>query len=76
MHIPSPPRHLQRLACTVLLLAALAVGGAAGQSSSPPAVPDEDAATRAKRLDALFAGLNSGRSSLLKRAKHSSALHT
>ena len=58
MHIPSPARHLQRLlACTVLLLAALAVGEAAGQSSAPPAVPDVNAATRAKRLDALFTGL-------------------
>jgi hypothetical protein len=57
MHIPSPARHLQRFACTILLLAALAVGEAAGQSSAPPAVPDENAAARAKRLDALFAGL-------------------
>ena len=57
MYNPSPARHLQRLACTILLLAALVVGEAAGQSSSPPAVPDQNAATRAKRLDALFAGL-------------------
>ena len=59
MHIPSPARHLQRLACTSLLLAALAVGDAVCQSSAPPAVPEENAATRAKRLDALFAGLTS-----------------
>ena len=59
MHIPSPARHLQRLACTILLFAALAVGEAAGQSSAQPAVPDENAAARAKRLDALFAGLKS-----------------
>ena len=58
MHIPSPAR-LQRLACTILLLAAFAVGEAAGQSAAPPAVPDEHTATRAKRLDALFAGLKS-----------------
>src|SRR5262245_64522400 len=60
MHIHSPARHLQRLACTILLLVALAVGEAAGQSSAPPAVPDEHAA-RAKRLDALFAGLKSAK---------------
>jgi tetratricopeptide (TPR) repeat protein len=58
MHILSPAQHLQRLACTILLLAALAVGEAAGQSSAPPAVPDENAA-RSKRLDALFASLKS-----------------
>jgi tetratricopeptide (TPR) repeat protein len=57
MHILSPARHLQRLACTLLLLVALAVVEAAGQSSAPPAVPDEGAAVRAKRLDALFASL-------------------
>jgi len=57
MYIPSPARHLQRLACTILLLAALVVGEAAGQSSAPLSVPDENAAARAKRLDALFAGL-------------------
>src|SRR5215831_12167329 len=59
MYIPSPARHLQRLACTILLLAALVVGEAAGQSSAPLAVADENAAARAKRLDALFAGLKS-----------------
>ena len=59
MHIFSPARHLQRLACTILLLAALVVGEAAGQSSAPLAVADENAAARTKRLDALFAGLNS-----------------
>ena len=58
MQNPSPARHLQRLACTILLLAALAAGEAAGQASAPPAVPDENAAAaRAGRLDALFAGL-------------------
>src|SRR5215813_465126 len=61
MHIPSPARHLQRLACTILLIAALAVGEVAGQSSAPAAVPDETAAARAKRLDALFAGLKSAK---------------
>ena len=61
MHIPSPLRHLQRIACTILLIAALAVGEVAGQSSAPPAVPDETAAARAKRLDALFAGLKSAK---------------
>ena len=35
------------------------VGEAAGQSSAPLAVADENAAARTKRLDALFAGLNS-----------------
>ena len=60
MQIASPARHhLQRLACTILLLAAVAVGEAAGQSSAPPAVPDENAAAHARRLDALFAGLKS-----------------
>jgi tetratricopeptide (TPR) repeat protein len=60
MHIPSTARHLQRLACTILLLAAVAVGEAAGQSSAPPAIPDENAAVaRARRLDALFAALKS-----------------
>ena len=58
MHIPSPARLLHRLACTILLLVALAMG-VAGQSAAPPAVPDETAADRAKRLDALFAGLKS-----------------
>jgi tetratricopeptide (TPR) repeat protein len=32
---------------------------AVAQSSAPPAVPDENAAVRAKRLDTLFAGLKS-----------------
>jgi hypothetical protein len=59
MHIPSPARHVQRLACSILLLAALALAEAVGQSSAPPAVPEEYAAARAKRLDALFAGLKS-----------------
>ena len=57
MHIRSPARHLERLACTILLLAALALGEAAGQSSAPPAVPYEDAAVRTRRLDALFVSL-------------------
>jgi tetratricopeptide (TPR) repeat protein len=51
------PRYLQRLARTIVLLAALAAGQAAGQSPVPPAVPDENAAARAKQLDALFTGL-------------------
>jgi len=55
MHIPSPARHLQRLAFTILLLAVVEVAG----QSARPAVPDENAAVRAKRLDALFAGLKS-----------------
>jgi tetratricopeptide (TPR) repeat protein len=55
MQIFFPARHLQRLACAILLLAALVVGEAAGQSS----VPDQNTAIRAKRLDALFAGLKS-----------------
>ena len=59
MHNPFPARHLQRLACTILLFAALSAGVAVGQASAPPAVPDENAATRANRLDALFAGLKS-----------------
>ena len=61
MHISSPARHPQRLACTILLLAALVVGEAAGQSSAPLAVADENAAARTKRLDALFAGLKSAK---------------
>ena len=61
MHIPSPARHLQRLASTILRLAAVAVGHADGQLSAPPAVPDENAASRAKRLDALFVGLKTTR---------------
>jgi hypothetical protein len=32
-------------------------GRSAGQSSAPPAVPDENAAARANLIDALFAGL-------------------
>ena len=56
MHIPSPARLLHRLACTILLLVALAMG-VAGQSSAPPAVPYEDAAVRTRRLDALFVSL-------------------
>lgn len=55
MHIPS--LAIQRLAYAILLLAAIAVGEVAGQSSAPPAVPDENAAARAKQLDALFAAL-------------------
>jgi hypothetical protein len=35
------------------------VGEATGQLSAPLAVPDENAAASAKRLDALFAGLKS-----------------
>jgi tetratricopeptide (TPR) repeat protein len=59
MHIPSSARHLQRLACTILLLGALAVSEVAGQSAAPLAVPEEGAAARGKRLDALFASLKS-----------------
>ena len=47
MHIPSPARLLHRLACTILLLVALAMG-VAGQSAAPPAVPDETAADRSQ----------------------------
>jgi hypothetical protein len=59
MHIPSLASYLQQLAYAILLLAAIAVGEAAGQSSAPPAAPDETAAARAKELDALFAALKS-----------------
>ena len=61
MDTRSPARQLQRLACAILLLAVLAVGETAGQSSPPPAVPDENATSRAERLDALFAGLKTTR---------------
>ncbi len=48
---------LQRLACAVLVIAVLSIGEAAAQSPSLPAAPSEDAALRARHLDALFVHL-------------------
>jgi len=57
MRIALPLPVLQRLACTVLVIAILSIGGATAQSPSPPPAPSEDAALRARHLDALFVHL-------------------
>jgi tetratricopeptide (TPR) repeat protein len=51
------PAQLYRLVCTILLIAVVAFGHAAAQSPTQPPAPDDDASARARRLDALFAGL-------------------
>jgi tetratricopeptide (TPR) repeat protein len=57
MRIALPLPVLQRLACTVLVIAILSIGGATAQSPSPPPAPSEDAALRTRHLDALFVHL-------------------
>jgi tetratricopeptide (TPR) repeat protein len=54
-------RPLRRLACGLLLVAALGIGHAHAQSSPPPAAPGTEAAARARQLDALFAGLQASK---------------
>ena len=48
---------IPRLACAMLLSVGLLAVQASAQSPSPPAVPADDAATRIRHLDALFAHL-------------------
>jgi tetratricopeptide (TPR) repeat protein len=59
MRIASPLPTIQRLACVILLGVGLVAGQATAQSPSPspPSAPSDDAATRARNLDALFARL-------------------
>ena len=57
MRIALPLPVLQRLACTVLVIAILSIGGATAQSPSPPPAQSEEAMVRARHLDALFVHL-------------------
>ena len=57
MRIAFPVLLIQRLTCVILLGVALVVGQASAQSPSQPAAPSDDAALRARHLNALFARL-------------------
>ena len=54
-------RLLHRLACGVVVIAALATGHALAQGAPPPAAPSEDASARARQLDDLFARLGTAK---------------
>jgi tetratricopeptide (TPR) repeat protein len=54
-------RLLQRLYCAGVVIAALAAGQAMAQGAPSPAAPREDAQTRARQLDDLFAGLKAAK---------------
>ena len=54
-------RLLHRLACVVVVIAALATGHALAQGAPPPAAPSEDASARARQLDDLFARLGTAK---------------
>jgi tetratricopeptide (TPR) repeat protein len=53
-------RLLHRLCCAGVVMAALATGPAMAQGAAPPA-PSEDAQTRARHLDDLFAALKAAK---------------
>jgi tetratricopeptide (TPR) repeat protein len=53
-------RFLHRLCCAGVVIAALAAGQTMAQGT-PPAAPSEDAQTRARQLDDLFAGLKAAK---------------
>jgi tetratricopeptide (TPR) repeat protein len=57
MRTSLPFLTLRRIACAVLLIAVFATAEATAQSHSPPATPSNEAAVRARHLDALFAHL-------------------
>lgn len=57
MRFSLPVLPILRFTCAMLLSAGLVVGHATAQSPSPPMVPSDDAALRARHLDALFAHL-------------------
>jgi tetratricopeptide (TPR) repeat protein len=57
MRVALPLPVLQRLASAVLLIAGLSIVQASAQSPSLPAAPSDDAAVRARHLDALFVHL-------------------
>jgi tetratricopeptide (TPR) repeat protein len=54
-------RLLHRLCCVGVVIAALAAGQAMAQGAPPPAAPSQDAQTRARQLDDLFAGLKAAK---------------
>jgi tetratricopeptide (TPR) repeat protein len=54
-------RLLHRLCWVVVVMAALATGPAMAQGAPPPTAPSEDAQTRARQLDDLFANLKAAK---------------
>jgi tetratricopeptide (TPR) repeat protein len=57
MRIAFPLLRIPRLVCVILLSAGLVMGQALAQSPSLPGAPGDDAALRARHLDALFVHL-------------------
>jgi tetratricopeptide (TPR) repeat protein len=57
MRIAFPLLRIPRLICVILLSAGLVMGQALAQSPSLPCAPGDDAALRARHLDALFVHL-------------------